>query len=211
MKKRSRKGSMITLVLILLFSSVISVSATENTAEQKEKGSITIQLEEGERGTSKEGVAFAYQKVADIVNGEFELTEPFKQSNVDLNDLEYAKDLEKAAETLLAYAPDTKKKVQTNQQGIAMIENLDTGVYLLWNTGQYSYEIITPALVSVPKWDEDETQMQYDITVIPKHSPKPSETPQTGDDNQIWLYGGLVVIAGTVLVALILKIKREHK
>lgn len=208
MKNKSR-GIILVVILVMMFSSVLSVSAADTTVEQKESGSITIELEDGKVGTLKSDVEFSYVKVAEVVDGSYILTDDFKESNVDLNQLKYAKDLEEAAKTLCSYSAKADAKVYTDDSGMAVIKDLDTGVYLLHVTGQNQYDIITPILVSIPMWDEEEGQMQYDITVIPKHSPKPSESPKTGDESKLFLCCGAVLITGAICIAIILRGKKK--
>ena len=73
---------LLTLILNLslpVFASQ-NISLPENVSEVniQKTGSIEIELTDGEEGTSKEGVIFHYSKVAEIVDGQYELVEQYK-------------------------------------------------------------------------------------------------------------------------------------
>ena len=89
---------LLTLILNLslpVFASQ-NISLPENVSEVniQKTGSIEIELTDGEEGTSKEGVIFHYSKVAEIVDGQYELVEQYKGSGIDLNAIEYAEELD---------------------------------------------------------------------------------------------------------------------
>ncbi len=201
MKRKIRSVMAILAMTLVVWCTAISAYAAT--------GTITIQLEDGASGTSKAGVVFSCEKVADMVDGDYILMEPFKDSKVDLNQTEYAKDLEAAAETLSTYATKKGVRVTTDKKGTANIKELEPGVYFLSVVEQNKYDKVAPTLVSIPTWDEAEKQMQYDITVIPKHSPNPSNAPQTGDGSQLLLCCGAVVITGGICIAILLLRKKK--
>lgn len=213
---------LLTLILNLslpVFASQ-NISLPENVSEvnTQKRGSIEIELTDGEEGTSKEGVIFHYSKVAEIVDGQYELIDPYKGSGIDLNAIEYAEELDEAAEKL-SYYKASDGICKTNANGIAQMKNLQTGVYLLYVADQKNYEKITPVLIAVPTWGEQEGTMLYDVKVYPKHTPLPkdTETPKsetikpvkTGDSQDV---SGLVVsigLAAGIVVGIILWKKRK--
>ena len=213
---------LLTLILNLslpVFASQ-NISLPENVSEvnTQKTGSIEIELTDGEEGTSKEGVIFHYSKVAEIVDGQYELIDPYKGSGIDLNAIEYAEELDEAAEKL-SYYKASDGICKTNANGIAQMKNLQTGVYLLYVADQKNYEEITPVLIAVPTWGEQEGTMLYDVKVYPKHTPLPknTETPKsetikpvkTGDSQDV---SGLVVsigLAAGIVVGIILWKKRK--
>ena len=115
-----------------------------------------------------------------MVDGKYELLEEYKQTNIDLNKLKYAEELKAAAEQLEKVAKKDGEIV-TDKNGQAVIENLPIGVYLLDMTDRGVYDNVTSLLIAVPTFYEKEGQMDYDVTVIPKHTPIPPETVKTGD------------------------------
>lgn len=213
---------LLTLILNLslpVFASQ-NISLPENVSEvnTQKTGSIEIELTDGVEGTSKEGVIFHYSKVAEIVDGQYELVDPYKGSGIDLNAIEYAEELDEAAEKL-SYYKASDGICKTNANGIAQMKNLQTGVYLLYVADQKNYEEITPVLIAVPTWGEQEGTMLYDVKVYPKHTPLPkdTETPKsetikpvkTGDSQDV---SGLVIsigLAAGIVVGIILWKKRK--
>lgn len=86
---------------------------------------------------------------------------------------------------------------------IVRLTNLEEGIYQVQVQGNEEYEFST-AVVSVPMWNEEEQQMEYDIQMIPKYIrniPEPEPTPepetkvpaeaspQTGDYGKVGIYG----------------------
>ncbi|MFR5556238.1 MAG: hypothetical protein ACLTKE_04930, partial [Coprococcus sp.] len=61
----------------------------------------------------------------------------------------------------------------TDADGKAIIKDLDVGVYLLYASEHKRYDDITPLLIAIPTWGEQEGDMLYDVKVIPKHTPVP--------------------------------------
>lgn len=88
----------------------------------------------------------------------------------------------------LADDQETKEYEQTvpvTEGNVAVISELENGLYQIQAFGDSEYEFM-PSVVSVPMWNEQEKEMQYDITVIPKytHHIQVQETaPQTGDES----------------------------
>ena len=141
------------------------------------KGNVEIILQEkGER-------ILYCSRIGGMENGSFVLEEDFIESGVDLNSLNTAEQLEKAASRIQAYVK-SGFMVQTNEEGIARIEDLEEGVYLL-NSSQTEVqgrEKILPTLLYLPSWNAAEEEMLYDITVLPKYGVDP---PSTGDSSEL--------------------------
>ena len=90
MKNKKIKKWLPLILTTLLFS--FPAHANENIALpddleniSQEQGSIEIELTDGGVGTTKEGVIFEYAKVADVVDGEYELLDTYQESGIDLN------------------------------------------------------------------------------------------------------------------------------
>lgn len=220
------KHKKIKKLLPLVFSVIICTfpvsAANENialldelqTVQTEEEGSIEIELTDGGVGTSKENVVFEYSKVADVVDGEYELLDTYRGSGIDLNTIETAEQLEEAALQLSNYKT-TDGSCTTDTSGKAIIKDLNVGVYLLYASDDSGYDDITPLLIAIPTWGEEEGTMMYDVKVIPKHTPVPpgkiiTDTPdnnrdkvKTGDDVDAAIYM-VGVIAGAGLIATIL-------
>lgn len=181
-------------------------------------GSITIKLQDTKDGLPKNGVNLAIVRVADVSGGEFLLTDTFLSSNVDLNNIKSANELDIAASKLskLATAENTYKTISTNNEGIAEIKELPVGVFLVYATDNASYENVSPFLVSIPTYNDKTGEMVYDIEVLPKHtplsSPEQPEVPQTGVDNMVLEYTilsiGFLVLGG--IIAIVSKMKKKE-
>ncbi|MBV3192584.1 hypothetical protein KSU62_16815, partial [Erysipelatoclostridium ramosum] len=60
----------------------------------------------------------------------------------------------------------------TNDYGTVKFDQLEKGVYLLQATDINKYENIVSTLISVPAFNnESKNGMNYDISIVPKHSP----------------------------------------
>lgn len=206
------------LLLLVFLSSSWSVLAKDKLPEKY--GSITIQLDEGGLGTSKENVGFAITKVADLVDGFYELKPEYKSSNIDLNKIKYAKDMEKAAEELVKIAK-TDSIIYTDKTGSAEIQDLSVGVYLIYVLEKAKYDEIVPSLIAIPTWNEESGDMLYDVEMHPKHTPWPpgtieTDTPKnsydgvkTGDEAPILLMSFIALISVILVVVLLKKRKKD--
>lgn len=219
---KMKKTKAILLLLFVFLSSSFSVLANEKLPRSIEnKGSITIELEDGGIGTSKENVEFACTKVANTVDGSYELLPDYASSNIDLNQIKYAKDMEEAAKELVTMAkPDFR--IKTGKNGIATFKDLSIGVYLIHVVDKARYDEVVPSLIAIPTWDEKEEDLLFDIKIYPKHTPWPpgtieTDTPsgshdgvKTGDESPIVLIMSLVGIS-MLCIAWILTKKKKNK
>ncbi len=178
---------MLSVILILSCLS-LSALAQENHLpiitedEQLEQidstslGSILVHLNDTDNLLPKQEVEIALVKVADITGQGYELTPLFEESGIDLMEIETAEDLMEASILLKKLVPENAEAIslKTDENGQCLFENLEIGVYLLYPKDTAEYENISPLLIAIPTFDEVEGQMQYDVTVYPKHSPNPS-------------------------------------
>lgn len=163
---RSRKKIFLSFAAIItILIQPVSVFAAEEL-----KGSIQIMLEDGGLGTSKKNVQFAYAKVASLIDGKYDLLEKYKKLKIDLNHIQYAEELDASAQVIDRHVTEVQTVV-TDQEGKADILDLEAGVYLLRVADKARYENVHPVLITIPAWNEAVGDMDYAITVIPKHSP----------------------------------------
>lgn len=179
----------------------------------REKGSISIKLEDTEDKSSKSNVKFAMTKVADIEDGEYHLTDIFKATNIDLNNIKTSNELELVAQKLTKIASPDHELV-TDKDGYCNINDLDVGVYLFYPEDTSKYDQITPFIISIPTYSDSDKMMLYDINVIPKHEPYPDEetknpkAPNTSTENHA--YVDMAISGGALLmVYVIYKIKQS--
>ncbi len=182
----------------------------EQLAEVKEEktGSIAIQLTDGKAGSNKNGIRFSCVKVADVVAGEYVLDTRYQQSGVDLNGVDSAAALKTVAEKLSGYRTGEEKTATTDQNGAVSFSNLEVGVYLIQGEDNPTFDVIEPALIAIPTWSDEEKEMLYEVTMEPKHTPRPDQpnhtAPQTGLQDRTLYYlagaGGCIAVAGVLLL-----------
>lgn len=187
--------------VFLFFISITNISALEEV-----KGSVTVSLEEGKKGTSVKNVELELIKIADIINGQYFLINDLQNTEVNLNTLETAEDMKNAAYTISKITVSKNivgTRKTTNEYGTVKFDQLENGVYLLQATDINKYENIVSTLISVPAFNiESKNSMNYDISIIPKHSPVIAV--KTGDAVDLKLF---VVLAGVsaIVIAIIRK------
>ena len=160
---------------VTLLSAVGIISTVSTVDAYSETGSITVALEDGVAGTSTEGVEFELIKVGDVIDGLYEYTEDFADEKTDLNKVEKADEMEELAIRLNKIANENKItgiSDMTDNTGKLVFKELKVGIYLLRVTDYNEYEYVEPTLISIPTYDEDvQNSMNFDVTVIPKHTP----------------------------------------
>ena len=181
--------------VFLFFISITNISALD------EVGSITVNLEEGKKGTSVKNVELELIKVGDIVNGQYLLINDLQDTEVNLNTLETAEDMKNAAYTISKITVSKNivgTRKTTNDYGTVKFDQLEKGVYLLQATDINKYENIVSTLISVPAFNnESKNSMNYDISVVPKHSPVIAV--KTGDAFDLKLFALLAGISAVII------------
>ena len=181
--------------VFLFFISITAVSALD------EVGSITVNLEEGKKGTSVKNVELELIKIADIINGQYFLINDLQNTEVNLNTLETAEDMKNAAYTISKITASKNivgTRKTTNDYGTVKFDQLENGVYLLQATDINKYENIVSTLISVPAFNnESKNSMNYDISVVPKHSPVIAV--KTGDAFDLKLFALLAGVSAVII------------
>ena len=181
--------------VFLFLISITAVSALD------EVGSITVNLEEGKKGTSVKNVELELIKVGDVVNGQYLFIDDLQDIEIDLNTLETAEDMKNAAYTISKITVSKNivgTRKTTNDYGTVKFDQLEKGVYLLQATDINRYENIMPTLISVPVFNnESKNSMNYDISIVPKHSPVIAV--KTGDAFDLKLFALLAGISAVII------------
>ena len=181
--------------VFLFFISITAVSALD------EVGSITVNLEEGKKGTSVKNVELELIKIADIINGQYLLINDLQDTEVNLNTLETAEDMKNAAYTISKITVSKNivgTRKTTNDYGTVKFYQLEKGVYLLQATDINKYENIVSTLISVPAFNnESKNSMNYDISIVPKHSPVIAV--KTGDAVDLKLFAVLAGVSAVII------------
>ena len=179
----------------LFFISITAVSALD------EVGSITVNLEEGKKGISVKNVELELIKVGDVVNGQYLFIDDLQDIEIDLNTLETAEDMKNAAYTISKITVSKNivgTRKTTNDYGTVKFDQLEKGVYLLQATDINRYENIMPTLISVPVFNnESKNGMNYDISIIPKHSP--IVAAKTNDTANLKIFVVLVGVSAVII------------
>ena len=182
--------------VFLFFISITNISALEEV-----KGSVTVNLEEGKKGTSVKNVELELIKIADIINGQYFLINDLQNTEVNLNTLETAEDMKNAAYTISKITASKNivgTRKTTNDYGTVKFDQLENGVYLLQATDLNKYENIVSTLISVPAFNnESKNSMNYDISIIPKHSPVIAV--KTGDAVDLKLFAVLAGVSAVII------------
>lgn len=183
-------------IVFLFFISITNISALEEV-----KGSVTVNLEEGKKGTSVKNVELELIKIADIINGQYFLINDLQNTEVNLNTLETAEDMKNAAYTISKITVSKNivgTRKTTNDYGTVKFDLLENGVYLLQATDINKYENIVSTLISVPAFNnESKNSMNYDISIIPKHSPVIAV--KTGDAVDLKLFSVLAGVSAVII------------
>lgn len=181
--------------VFLFLISITAVSALD------EVGSITVNLEEGKKGTSVKNVELELIKIADIINGQYLLINDLQDIEIDLNTLETAEDMKNAAYTISKITVSKNivgTRKTTNDYGTVKFYQLEKGVYLLQATDINKYENIVSTLISVPAFNnESKNSMNYDISIVPKHSPVIAV--KTGDAVDLKLFAVLAGVSAVII------------
>lgn len=189
MRKKQKSMRFLKMLSIALMLSCLSLSvfAQENLPiitddeqleqiENTRQGSILVHLNDTDNLLPKQEVEIALVKVATVTGQGYELTSLFEESRIDLMEIRTAEELMEASILLKQLVPENAEVslLKTDENGQCLFKDLEVGVYLLYPKDTAEYENISPLLIAVPTFDEASGQMQYDITVYPKHSPNPS-------------------------------------
>lgn len=137
-------------------------------------GSISVELTDAyDKYLSKENVKFGIVQIASIEKGEYILKESFADDEINLNKITKAEEIDNVAKTLSKKVESPDYEMTTDEEGKATCKNLPVGVYLVYVEDLADYETISPFIVGIPTWDDEDELFQYDVTVEPKHTALP--------------------------------------
>ena len=137
-------------------------------------GSISVELTDPyDKYLSKENVKFGIVQIANIEKGEYILKESFADENLNLNEIQTADEIDKVAKDLAKKVETPDYEMTTDEEGKATCKDLPVGVYLVYVEDLSDFETITPFIVGIPTWDDEDELFQYDVTVYPKHTALP--------------------------------------
>ena len=199
------------------------------TAYRGEDTSLTLMMVYEDNGTSNviPGVTSEAYLVAtlDQASNTYTLLPEYAAVGADFNtEMSASKMMEYAAQMAeIAQSSSTKGISATSDaKGIAAFGNVEPGVYLVVQTGRTGeatgYKSYDPFLINVPQFEDGKATC--DVVAYPKPTPEkapvpdkpkkptPQKAPQTGDDVNLWLWGGCA-IAGAVIIVIALIARRR--
>ncbi len=168
---KTKKLISVVAILVMLAVFVFPLSSTA-TALSDKKGSITLNLTDSDTETPLANVPFRLYFIAKAYesgNGiRYELIPPFDEANVDTDDLQ-----DSSLPVHLAYfafsnsQPYTEKT--TDENGVLSFDNLEAGLYLVvpMQNAEDTYTT-SPFVISVPRYDSQNKDWEYDIDASPK-------------------------------------------
>ena len=179
--RKSIRYFLFLAALLVCFTVPAGKTQASETPDVNRKGSILVTLRDADSGNGISGAKFSVYRVAEIqVNGAdytFQYigayssvsTDPSQQSNLNAS---LARELAQIAAGQQATA-----ELTTGTDGSAKFENMDTGLYVVVQTGTSgSYVQIDPFLVTIPMEDSNGA-LTYDVDTYPKHSNPSTQAP----------------------------------
>lgn len=173
--------------LLLGMSVCVSVLAAETSdvlSVPDDKCSLTVRFAAGDLKLPISGAEFSILRMAgrDMQEEGCPVTAAaaFSGLSIDWNALTEENSADQAA-TAYRYIADRKiaaiKKGTTEENGTVSFENLEPGIYLVWQTPAKSgsaaeYETAEPFFAEVPKYSEDQKKWIRDVEVCPKTTAK---------------------------------------
>lgn len=136
-------------------------------------GSISVELTDAYDYLSKENVKFGIVRIADVVKGEYVLKDSFADKDLNLNEIKTADEIDKVAKDMAKKVETPDYEMTTDEEGRATCKDLPVGVYLVYVEDLADYETISPFVVGIPTWDDEDEVFKYDVTVYPKHTVLP--------------------------------------
>ena len=167
----NKKIKYLLISIILLSIANINVKAnTTNNIDFNKLGTISLTLKENNEEKPITGANITIYQVATATIKDYNLSYIFndniKNCNLDLSDISdnnLANNIDECIENLEL---ETITKT-TNEEGIAIFNNLELGLYLVKQTNNvYGYSNIDPFLVAIPTLENN--MWIYDIKATPK-------------------------------------------
>lgn len=179
------------ILITAVLAAMLSLQTVAAALADGEKASLTIQAVS--EGNKISGVEWSVYQIARMPqDGEFVLTDAFAASGLDIDSLNEStqSDMQRSAKNLLKYAKEQQIEAAaaktTDQDGTARIQNLDRGLYLVYQTGTAGASWVvesTPFFIALPTMEDIDGKrvMKYDVTAFPKLeiAEPPTTEPET--------------------------------
>ena len=207
--KRFNVLTIFSLIFMLSFSCLTALAADKVDdnikieVENNSKGSITVNI------PNVKDVKIFVAKIAELKDGELILLDEFKKDDIDLNAIKTADELQKVINKIKLNDDQKKNFQETDENGTAVFKELELGAYYICSDNPKDKEQVESSIVSIPKYDEEEGKMVFDITVNPKHEP-PKPAPQTSLHDNMLLYT-LIALACALTGGVMYKLSKSKK
>ena len=212
--KRFNVLTIFSLIFMLSFSCLTAFAADKVNdnikieVENNSKGSITVNI------PKVKGAKIFVTKIAELKDGELVLLDEFNKDDIDLKDIKTADELQKVIHKIKLNDDQKKNFQETDENGTAVFKELELGAYYICSDNPKDKEQVESAIVSIPKYDEKEGKMVFDITVNPKHEPPkpapPKPAPQTSLNDNMLLYT-LIALACALSGGVMYKLSKSKK
>ena len=163
MKILKKIGLALSLMLVLV--PCLNVQAKDIT-DNPDVGDITILPEEDLTKVPENGLGSISVELTDAYD------KYLSKENVKFGIVQIA-NIENVAKTLSKKVESPDYEMSTDEEGKATCKNLPVGVYLVYVEDLADYETISPFIVGIPTWNDEDELFQYDVTVEPKHTALP--------------------------------------
>ena len=173
-----RKLISIVSALVMLLS-VVAYTTPIQAAQTCSIAILPVTVEDNT--TIIKGHSFKLYQVATIENGEYKLTNDFKDLNAEL-DLNAANDLASDVTEFVEKNHPTGTTRSADTSGVIAFNNLTTGLYYIAQSNKVpGYDQVVPFMVALPYKSPDGTGYTYDIKAYPKVEPEKNTTPDDSD------------------------------
>ena len=126
----------IGLIILMMIACIMPINAN----------SISVELQDSVDELSKENVEFNVVQVAKLVDGFYVLNEEFQDLDVDFNTELLAEEVEAICTKLSGYSLVGQTLV-TDEEGKAVLEDVEEGLYFIDPVNINEYERMSPMLV----------------------------------------------------------------
>ncbi len=185
----------VIILVVLLFGNKVCASDDE----KNETGVIIIQNDDVQESKAK----FLCDKIADLEDGAYIMRPGYTDQKININHAYTAEELKKISESIDPRERSTTMIEYPNSTGEVRFEHLGEGIYFIRKEQQKEKTMI-PVLVSLPVWDENKQNMQYETTIVPKYIEKQvheeKQDVKTGDPQEGFEHAMILLITSCTAI-----------
>ena len=168
--RKLTKYLLLFMIMFLLGSRVVYADTNDYVVDFSKKGKFEVTLKDFDETNKIVGAEISLFHVANVSSQNkklvYEFTEDFTECDADLSDLTIETLIDDIKQCITENIEPVQKQV-TNEEGIAVFNDLELGLYLVKQTNKVlGYSEIDPFLINFPK--EVENKWTYEIDAEPK-------------------------------------------